>query len=182
MFVLLYPKAYLHFPVNSCSNNFTSNFEFLILVSLSYTLFCILKIVYVWCTVCGHVGLLVCMPMTVCHVWGPDEDIGCSVNINLILLTRRLSLNLELDFLIDWQPTSPSNPPASTPPSFGLQMSQWPYLAFYVDSGDWNSGHHPCPASFYPLNFSVALILCFKLYIICYRIPTDKMVTSIQGN
>lgn len=76
----------------------------------------------------------------------------------------------------------PQQSPCLIPPSFGLQMSQWPYLAFYVNSGDWNSGHHPCPASFYPLNYSVALILYFKLSIICYRIPTDKTVTSIQGN
>lgn len=67
---------------------------------------------------------------------GPDEDIGCSVNINLILLTRHLSLNLELDFLIDWQPTSPSDPPASSPLSFWLQMNLGPHLEFYVGSGD----------------------------------------------
>ena len=94
----------------------------------------------------------VCTP--VCRQ-GLEQGVRCS---DLSLFTyNSLRQGLLLELELGWRPTSPRDPPLSSPHSAGLQVSVRPRPAFYMGCRDLNSGLPACKAALIPTEASPQL-------------------------
>lgn len=112
------------------------------------------------CSIFCYIAVLWIVPLLLWQIW---------VSLCFHSLKKRLR---------DWKPR------LQTPVTLGLQIRVWPLLAFYVGTGNINSGLHACTARVLPTETSqspYSIIFNKYIYILCFSSFCTKLEMELRA-